>query len=159
MQVHIRTHDGDDVVDAGTAVTKVIWEFGGLGADDLTGGARDDYLDGGEGNDALKGRVGNDILEGRAGNDSLVGDAGDDILRGAEGDDFLDGQEDNDLLDGGDGADEFSAATEMTRSLAVRATTTLKATSRPTISTPEQVTTRSTAAAVPMRFMAATATM
>ena len=105
--VHIRTHGGDDVVDAGLAVTKVIWAFGGVGADDLTGGARDDYLDGGEGNDALKGRVGNDILEGRSGNDYLVGDAGDDILRGAEGDDILDGQEDDDLLDGGDGADEI----------------------------------------------------
>ena len=103
--IHIRTHGGDDVMNAGTGVNKSIWVFGGIGADDLTGGASDDYIDGGAGNDILTGRTGDDVIEGRDGDDIIVGDAGNDILRGGDGNDNIDGQENNDLIEGGAGND------------------------------------------------------
>ncbi|MEJ6003680.1 calcium-binding protein, partial [Paucibacter soli] len=100
---------------------------GGLGSDQLYGGADNDTLSGGDGNDYLYGGSGADTLDGGSGSDSLYAEGndrpgvagsdapgtinvlnggwGNDSLTGSVGDDQLNGQGDNDSLSGGAGID------------------------------------------------------
>ena len=89
---------------------------GGIGNDELDGGAGDDtlagfmghdHLDGGEGDDFLAGMRGKDYLDGGEGDDILSGGAGRDRLLGGEGDDVLLGGGGTDTLTGGAGSDTF----------------------------------------------------
>ncbi len=87
---------------------------GGVGAEEINGGAADDELSGGRGNDIINGGDGNDAIEGGRddddidggdGNDVINAGRGDDNVLGGEGDDFIDGGRDDDDIDGGAGND------------------------------------------------------
>jgi len=73
--------------------------YGGLGADNVTGGGLNDLLNGGGGND---------VLTGGAGNDSLNGENGNDILRGGLGNDYFNTDYGNDKQYGQAGDDLFN---------------------------------------------------
>lgn len=92
--IHLRTHAGDDYLDASYDFNLGIVAFGGEGADYFIGGA------------------GNDTLNSGGGNDSLFGEAGYDSLMGDEGDDFLDGGAGTNDLSGGAGNDTLISTTE-----------------------------------------------
>ncbi|HEY7116284.1 MAG TPA: hypothetical protein VH475_06850, partial [Tepidisphaeraceae bacterium] len=103
--------DGDDSLFASAADSTL---DGGLGNDQLRGGAGNDCLTGGDGDDVVLGMAGNDRadggtgdddVEGGDGNDTLTGGTGQDVLSGGAGDDNLDGGDDADDLSGGDGTD------------------------------------------------------
>lgn len=66
-------------------------QFGGPGADTLTGTPAADVLVGLGGRDVLKGLAGDDLLCGGSGPDHLIGGSGDDVLYGGPGHDSLDG--------------------------------------------------------------------
>ncbi|MGB4975847.1 MAG: calcium-binding protein, partial [Anaerolineae bacterium] len=93
----VRTHGGDDAVDA-SGLTAALPSV-------LLGGAGNDQLSGGMGNDTLRGGTGDDSLSGGPGSDSLNGAEGNDALFGGPGDDTLFGREGSDALDGGAGSD------------------------------------------------------
>ena len=78
--VRIRTHGGNDVINAST-VGKVVLAYGGDGDDNISGGTANDILYGGAGSDTITGNAGNDILIGEGGNDTLEGSAGDDTFK------------------------------------------------------------------------------
>ncbi|MGQ0637556.1 MAG: S8 family serine peptidase [Planctomycetaceae bacterium] len=69
--VRVRTHSGDDVVNAAT-LAKSLVAWGGDGNDVLTGGSVADSLFGGAGGDTLTGGAGNDQLVGGAGDDAYI---------------------------------------------------------------------------------------
>jgi Ca2+-binding RTX toxin-like protein len=81
--------------------------YGGLGVDNLSGGAGNDRLVGGGGNDTLSGDAGTDELYGESGNDILTGGSGDDHLYGGSGVDILTGGLGSDILYGGQGSDTY----------------------------------------------------
>ena len=90
---------------------------GGVGDDDLVGGATVDRFFGGGGNDTaygfggddvLRGGDGADTLSGGKGSDTLVGGADDDTLKGGGGDDTLQGSSGRDSLVGGPGRDALN---------------------------------------------------
>jgi uncharacterized delta-60 repeat protein len=64
-------------------------QFGGSGADRITGSARADVLVGLAGADVLKGLGGNDTICGNAGPDKLIGGSGKDVLIGGAGTDVI----------------------------------------------------------------------
>jgi Ca2+-binding RTX toxin-like protein len=68
--VRVRSHAGDDVLDAFQAAVPV-YAFGGSGSDILQGGAGNDTLDGGEGLDRLSGGPGVNQLSGGSGIDEV----------------------------------------------------------------------------------------
>jgi Ca2+-binding RTX toxin-like protein len=104
---------------------------GGLGPDDLDGGARNvcfdcvgtdtikglagkdlitgafdsDHLRGGKGKDTILGLKGHDNLYGQAGNDKVKGHRGQDFIKGGPGDDNLNGGPNPDNCQGGPGKD------------------------------------------------------
>ncbi|RPI85297.1 MAG: hypothetical protein EHM42_06820, partial [Planctomycetaceae bacterium] len=57
--LRVRTHGGDDSINAGS-LSKTVLAFGGAGSDTLVGGSQADSLSGGAGNDTLAGGTGND---------------------------------------------------------------------------------------------------
>ena len=69
----------------------------------FTGRVDDDKIKGGIGNDELDGGAGDDTLAGFMGHDHLDGGEGDDFLAGMRGKDYLDGGEGDDILSGGAG--------------------------------------------------------
>ena len=73
----------------------------------FTGRVDDDKIKGGIGNDELDGGAGDDTLAGFMGHDHLDGGEGDDFLAGMRGKDYLDGGEGDDFLDGGRGRDHL----------------------------------------------------
>jgi Ca2+-binding RTX toxin-like protein len=105
-------------------------DFGGDGADTLTGGTGPDELIGNAGADTLSGREGDDELneltsfddapntldggpgadlaQGGPGPDAISGGPGGDTLDGLGADDQVDGGDDNDSLIGGDGNDSLA---------------------------------------------------
>jgi Ca2+-binding RTX toxin-like protein len=102
--------------------------FGGAGNDTLTGGSGDDQLFGQSDNDTLLGKGGFDFLFGGAGNDTLTGGDADDQVFGEGGDDLMiwNPGDDTDLFEGGSGTDTaevnggngaevFSATTNVAR--------------------------------------------
>jgi hypothetical protein len=112
--IHMRLHGGNDMLAMDSAVDKVIWAFGGEGADTLTGGyggdvlaggPGDDLIHGGSGADLIYGNEGLDTLIGQAGNDTVFGGDGNDSITGDDGDDLLRGEAGNDSINGGDGND------------------------------------------------------
>ncbi|WP_176847380.1 peptidoglycan DD-metalloendopeptidase family protein, partial [Roseicitreum antarcticum] len=80
---------------------------GGLGSDEIYGGAYSDTLIGGGGNDDLRGLDSADLLRGSDGNDVLYGGLSHDYLWGEDDNDLLRGESGNDFLYGGDGADDL----------------------------------------------------
>jgi len=78
---------------------------GRVGDDTIKGGIGNDQLDGGAGDDTLAGFMGHDTLDGGEGDDILAGMRGRDNLDGGEGNDYLDGGRGRDRLDGGEGDD------------------------------------------------------
>lgn len=101
--IHLRTHDGDDILFASYDFNPTIVAFGGEGSNIFFGGA---------GNDRLYGGTGADYMFGGAGNDSLFGEDGDDYLGGEDGDDLLEGGTGSNTLSGGAGADTLGPSDE-----------------------------------------------
>ena len=93
---------GDDIVEAGDAVTGNNTVFAGDG---------NDVVRGGNGFDVLLGLDGSDTISGGGGDDLLNGHGGDDKIDGGSGDDAIGGGLDNNRLDGGNGDDHFNAYT------------------------------------------------
>ena len=87
LEVHLRTHGGNDTV-IGSDLTEVV--FGGEGGDNLRGEGGDDMLFGGPGRDRLDGGEGADTLDGGDGPDTLIGGPGPDIIFDGPGDDTVD---------------------------------------------------------------------
>jgi Ca2+-binding RTX toxin-like protein len=85
----VRGRGGNDTVTAAESLPVSVFEYGGEGLDDLTGGGNSDKLAGGLGADHLAGGDGADFLYGGFGDDRLRGEAGNDVLRGGLGDDLL----------------------------------------------------------------------
>jgi Ca2+-binding RTX toxin-like protein len=110
-EIRIRTHGGDDDIQASNNVYTVA--FGGAGNDEMYAESLPVLFFGGEGNDYLWGGPSVDILYGGPGNDTLVGNQNNDQVYGGEGDDFLRGGKGDDILDGGPGSDTvgFNSAT------------------------------------------------
>ncbi|MDB5471991.1 MAG: alkaline metalloproteinase [Caulobacter sp.] len=83
---------------------------GTIGANTLTGDARNELIQGLDGNDTLNGLAGADRLEGGAGADRLSGGDGDDVLVGGAGQDTLTGGAGADVfvLGAGDGANTIA---------------------------------------------------
>jgi Ca2+-binding RTX toxin-like protein len=81
-RVVVHALGGNDRVTVHPRVTVGADVYGGLGNDQLTGGAGSDVLVGGLGNDRLTGGLGANVLIGGAGADRLVGGRGDDLLVG-----------------------------------------------------------------------------
>lgn len=71
-EIHVRSHDATDVVDAG-AVEVPVWVFGGPGADNIYGGESSDRLWGGNDDDVILGGPGVDAVFGESGDDCLSG--------------------------------------------------------------------------------------
>ena len=88
-------HSGADILNAATAITRVV----------LHGRGNDDQLTTGSGDDTQVGGTGNDTMNGGGGLDRLYGQTGMDTINGEAGDDQLYGQQDNDTLDAGAGRD------------------------------------------------------
>jgi Ca2+-binding RTX toxin-like protein len=64
----VRTHDGNDKIDAEELEDAELFAWGGDGNDKIFGGEEDDYIDGGAGNDKARGNDGdNFIFESRTG--------------------------------------------------------------------------------------------
>jgi RHS repeat-associated protein len=105
--IHIRTHQGNDIVKAGSAIARPMWVFGGEGDDTIASAAGDDFLSGGEGHDTIAGLSGHDEVQGNGGNDWLYGGLGNDIITGGTGHDQLHGDAGADSLDGESGSDEL----------------------------------------------------
>jgi Ca2+-binding RTX toxin-like protein len=72
----VRTHAGDDVVDASGLQAGAIQltADGGLGGDILIGSAGADVLLGGDGDDVLIGGLGVDVLDGGTGSNIIIQD-------------------------------------------------------------------------------------
>ncbi|GAB6166132.1 hypothetical protein JCM19992_21320 [Thermostilla marina] len=112
--VHIRTHQGDDIVATSALVTAPVWVFGGEGNDYVLGGSGDDLVVGGAGDDRLYGGPGNDILVGGEGNDYLHGGQGDDIIHGGAGENTLIAAAGEDVVWGGTGQQLLDARSATT---------------------------------------------
>jgi hypothetical protein len=70
--VHLRSHAGDDAVNAGSAAVPLA-AWGGAGNDTVTGGAGDDTITGGAGNNTIDGGPGsNTVVESGDGNFTLT---------------------------------------------------------------------------------------
>ncbi|WP_115937112.1 calcium-binding protein [Aestuariispira insulae] len=100
----------------GPAILKQHEQFGGNGADELTGSQAhelihgrkgDDRISGLGGADALFGGKGKDRIDGNDGNDHLFGNHGNDRLNGGPGRDVIKGGKGADILTGGQDADLF----------------------------------------------------
>jgi Ca2+-binding RTX toxin-like protein len=85
----VRGRGGNDTVTVAKVVPVSLFEYGGNGFDDLSGGANGDKLVGGDGADDLFGGDGSDFLYGAAGDDRIRGGLGNDVLRGGAGSDQL----------------------------------------------------------------------
>ena len=108
---------GSDLLDLHTSASLYYHQIhGGLGSDDLSGGAGKDRLYGDEELDWLQGYGGEDVLFGGDGDDWIIGDThiapdipdvvpGNDYLDGESGNDTLEGQGGDDVLHGGFGND------------------------------------------------------
>src|SRR5690606_25116506 len=72
--VHVRTHDGDDMVVMNTSFDMTLWAFAGKGYDNIYGGVGDDFLSGGY--DAFQ--------LGTAGINTIYGGDGEDIINGGD---------------------------------------------------------------------------
>jgi len=112
--VHLRTHQGDDIVATSVLVSAPVWVFGGEGNDYVLAGSGDDLLVGGAGDDRLYGGPGNDILVGGEGNDYLHGGHGDDIIHGGAGENTLIAAEGEDVVWGGAGQQLLDARSATT---------------------------------------------
>jgi Ca2+-binding RTX toxin-like protein len=77
--------------------------YGGVGNDELHGGAGANYLYGELGDDVLVGGTGHNFLYGSYGNDRLIAGPGADLLNGAAGDDQLIAGAGSDTIQPGDG--------------------------------------------------------
>ena len=78
---------------------------GGMGDDNIIGGASADYVFGDAGNDRILMGAEADVVFGGIGDDDLFGDEGNDYLSGGNGDDYVDGGAGDDVIDAGCGAD------------------------------------------------------
>jgi Ca2+-binding RTX toxin-like protein len=100
--VAVRSSDGDDRITgmgdlgAGEPFALPLEVDGGLGDDEVVGGAV---------GDRLVGSVESDALDGAGGDDEVIGDEGQDRMGGGEGDDVLDAGTDDDVVVGGPGDD------------------------------------------------------
>ena len=102
-------HSGADILNAATAITRVVLHgrgnddqlTTGSGDDTQIGGAGNDTMNGGGGLDRLYGQIGMDTINGEAGNDQLFGQQDNDILNAGAGRDFLFGGAGDDTLTGG----------------------------------------------------------
>ena len=113
--LYVRTHGGDDVVDASGYSDAPVWIFGGDGNDVLAvdaAFAEIARLYGGDGNDTLLGGAAADFLFGELGDDKLYGGGGNDTLDGGDGNDFLQGDDGNDAYSGGNGHDFYEPDAE-----------------------------------------------
>lgn len=97
---------GNDVIELREVVTPATLS-GGVGDDQLIGGAGNDVLNGDDGTDRLQGGAGSDALSGGKGDDWLIGEDGEDTLNGNEGDDWLMGGNNADILNGDSGNDNL----------------------------------------------------
>jgi serralysin len=88
---------GNDVLNA-SAVSTLMYIYGGAGGDTLTQGSAGGALYGEAGADTLNGGSSGEIIFGGDDNDNLYGNGGNDVLIGGAG---------ADVLDGGDGADSL----------------------------------------------------
>ncbi|WP_372723390.1 Ig-like domain-containing protein [Novipirellula sp.] len=87
LEVHLRTHGGNDTVN-GSDLTEVV--FGGDGDDVLRGQSGDDKLFGGPGGDRIDGGEDADTIDGGEGPDVLNGGPGADVIFDGPGDDRVD---------------------------------------------------------------------
>jgi len=107
-EIHLRLHDGDDVLNVQPNFRYNIHGFAGAGNDRILSGAGSDWLVGGAGDDFIAGRANRDLIHGdhtwqQGGDDTLVGGAGNDTLEGFAGNDKLIGGRGFDIASGGDG--------------------------------------------------------
>ncbi|EMI19470.1 hemolysin-type calcium-binding region domain protein [Rhodopirellula maiorica SM1] len=87
LEIHLRTHGGNDTV-IGSDLKELV--FGGEGGDSIRGEGGDDMLSGGPGNDRIDGGEGADTIDGGEGSDTLIGGPGADIIFDGPGDDTID---------------------------------------------------------------------
>jgi len=112
--VHVRTHQGNDIVATSALVTASVWVFGGWGDDYVLGGSGDDLVVGGPGDDRLYGGPGSDIVVGGEGNDYLHGGQGDEVIHGGAGENTLIAAEGEDVVWGGAGQQLLDARSATT---------------------------------------------
>ena len=98
----IRGGAGGDVIETGVGHDIA---QGGAGDDTIDGGAGFDSLSGGDGSDLIRGGWGHDTIDGGTGDDVITGNQGNDLIRGGAGVDMINGGNRADSLFGGDGND------------------------------------------------------
>jgi len=116
LELHIKTHGGDDQVFIDPAVKNPVTIEGGDGNDTLAAGGGKTRLLGGTGNDFLQLGSATGLAEGNDGDDTIVGGTGHAVIYGGNGNDrlyagigpaskqaYVDGGSGNDLLVAGSG--------------------------------------------------------